>query len=234
MTIGGGTLTHSCMPKLSTSQASPHYRWVVFSLSSSLFFLSQFYRTSNAVIAPELVRDLALDTEGLGVLSAAFFYVFALIQIPITIFPGPDRPSPPDDRSVAHWCGRRLVFSLANSLALGIIGRILLGIGMACNLMGTLKLLSEWFRPAVFATLTAYIFSIGTAGNMVSTTPLVALVAAVGWRGGFQIIAAVNLALTLIFWLAVRRPPQSPSSGRLRRLGRHRHASGFRKRGAAF
>jgi len=40
-----------------------------------------------------------------------------------------------------------IVFSLADNLVMGIIGRVLLGIGMACNLMGTLKLLSEWFRP---------------------------------------------------------------------------------------
>jgi predicted MFS family arabinose efflux permease len=204
------------MPELSTSHAPPHYRWVVFSLSASLFFLSQFYRTSNAVIAPDLVRDLALDTKGLGALSAAFFYIFALCQIPITVFL--DRVGPRRLMTGLSLVGvaGAVVFSLADSLALGIAGRVLLGIGMACNLMGTLKLLSEWFRPAVFATLTGVIFSIGTAGNMVSTTPLVALVATVGWRCGFQVIAAVNLALTIVFWFVVRdRPGRSrgPDTG---------------------
>jgi len=197
------------MPTASSRTALSCYRWVVFTLSALLFFLSQFYRTSNAVIAVELLRDLSLDTEGLGVLSAAFFYVFALCQIPITVFL--DRIGPRRLMTGLSLVGvvGALVFSLAESLTVGVIGRILLGIGMACNLMGTLKLLSEWFRPAIFATLTGLVFSIGTAGNMLSTTPLVALVAAVGWRGGFQIIAAVNLGLTLIFWIAVRDRPRS-------------------------
>ena len=201
------------MPEITSRQTATYYRWVVFTLSALLFFLSQFYRTSNAVIATELLRDLSLDTEGLGVLSAAFFYIFALCQIPITVFL--DRIGPRRLMTGLSLIGviGAVVFSLAGNLTVGIIGRVLLGIGMACNLMGTLKLLSEWFKPSVFATLTGVIFSIGTAGNMLSTTPLVALVAAVGWRGGFQIIAVVNLALTLIFWIVVRDRPNIKNEG---------------------
>ena len=197
------------MPENSSTEKWRHYRWVVFTLSALLFFLSQFYRTSNAVIAPELIRDLDLDTEGLGLLSAAFFYVFALTQIPITVFL--DRIGPRRLMTGLSLIGvvGAIVFSLADNLTVGILGRFLLGIGMACNLMGTLKLLSEWFRPSVFATLTGVVFSIGTAGNMLSTTPLVAIVSAVGWRGGFQIIAGINLALTLVFWFMVRDRPGS-------------------------
>jgi sugar phosphate permease len=60
--------------------------WIVFILASANFFLSQFYRSTNAVIATQLVRDLSLDTEDLGLLSAAFFHAFGLAQIPITVF----------------------------------------------------------------------------------------------------------------------------------------------------
>ena len=60
-------------------------RWLIFTLSSSLFFLSQFYRVSNAVIAPLLIEDLALDTKAIGLISASFFYAFALTQIPISL-----------------------------------------------------------------------------------------------------------------------------------------------------
>ncbi|MCU0597422.1 MAG: MFS transporter, partial [Desulfobacterota bacterium] len=59
--------------------------WGVFFLASANFFLSQFYRSTNAVIAPQLLTDLSLSTEDLGLLSAAFFYAFGLAQIPITV-----------------------------------------------------------------------------------------------------------------------------------------------------
>lgn len=181
--------------------------WVVFLLASSNFFLSQFYRATNAVISPQLLNDLHLDTEGLGLLSAAFFYSFALAQIPITLFL--DRIGPRRLMAALSILGIMgiLLFSVADSLAVGVAGRLLLGVGMACNLMGTLKLLTLWFPPARFATLSGIVFSIGFAGNIAATTPFVLAVNLVGWRVALQVIAGVNLILILVFYFAARDQP---------------------------
>ena len=183
-------------------------RWSIFAITSSHFFLSQFYRTSNAVIAPQLIQDLSLDTEGLGLMSASFFYAFALTQIPLSLFL--DKIGARRLMTVLSLVGifGAFIFSWAGSLGLGLIGRILLGIGMACNLMGTLKLISDWFNPLTFATLSGVVFSIGTLGNIVATTPLVLLVEQMGWRHSFQIIAAINLFLTFLLYVIVRDKPQ--------------------------
>ena len=185
-------------------------RWIIFIIASSHYFLSQFYRVSNAVIAPELIRDLSLDTEGLGLLSAAFFYAFALAQIPISLLL--DKVGPRWMMTVLSLLGilGALIFSLADALGIGLVGRILLGIGMACNLMGPFKLLTEWFEPLVFATLTGLVVSIGTLGNMIAATPLVVLVEQMGWRHSFQLIAGINLILTILLFVVVRdRPPRA-------------------------
>ena len=105
-----------------------------------------------------------------------------------------------------------LIFSRADSLGLSLIGRILLGVGMACNLMGTLKLISDWFTPRTFATLSGVVFSIGTLGNIIATTPLVLLVEQMGWRHSFQFIAGLNLLLTVMLYVIVRDRPQSLQS----------------------
>jgi len=106
-----------------------------------------------------------------------------------------------------------LIFSYAHSIGPGLVGRTLLGMGMACNLMGTLKLMTVWFGPASFATLSGVIFSIGTLGNMAAATPLVLLVNAMGWRQAFMVIAGVNLLLVLILYVVVRdTPPDKPST----------------------
>lgn len=183
----------------------------VFLLASAGFFLSQFYRSTNAVIAPQLLGDLSLNTEDLGLLSAAFFYAFGLAQIPITVF-------------LDRFGARRMmagfslvgvlgafVFSWADSLAVGILGRALLGIGMACNLMGTLKLLTLWFDPLRFATLSGIVLAIGTLGNMAATSPFVLLVDWVGWREAIRVLAGLTLALVMLFYAIVRdRPEDSP------------------------
>jgi sugar phosphate permease len=186
-------------------------RWIIFILATSHFFLSQFYRTSNAVIAPELIRDLSLDTEDLGLLSAAFFYGFALTQIPISLLL--DKVGPRWMMTVLSLLGilGAVIFSMADSLGIGLVGRVLLGIGMACNLMGTFKLLTDWFEPLLFATLSGVVASIGTFGNMIAATPLVMLVEQMGWRHSFQLIAGINLILTLTFFVVVHDRPPRPS-----------------------
>jgi sugar phosphate permease len=182
-------------------------RWAIFLITSSNFFLSQFYRATNAVIADRLLLDLSLDTKGLGTLSAAFFYAFAFTQIPISLFL--DRVGPRLMMTGLSLLGiaGALIFAGADSFSMGLLGRILLGMGMACNLMGTLKLLTAWFKPATFATLTGIVFSIGTAGNMAATVPFAFLVDVMGWRQAFMAIAGVNLLLVLTLYLVVRDVP---------------------------
>jgi sugar phosphate permease len=106
-----------------------------------------------------------------------------------------------------------VIFSYADSMAMGLAGRVLLGLGMSCNLMGTYKLLTLWFSPLAFASLAGVVVAAGTFGNMVATTPLVILVEQIGWRSSFQLIAAINLLLTFIFYIVVRDRPLRPASG---------------------
>src|SRR4030042_1567356 len=57
--------------------------FLIFSILSALYILSMFYRVSNAIIAPNLIQDLGLDAETLGIPRGSFFYSFALLQIPM-------------------------------------------------------------------------------------------------------------------------------------------------------
>ena len=58
-------------------------RQAIFAVLSSMFVLSMFYRVSNPVIVPQLVRGLGLTARGLGLLGGAFFYSFAVAQVPM-------------------------------------------------------------------------------------------------------------------------------------------------------
>ena len=196
--------------------------WLIFALCSLHLFISQLYRTTNAVLAPWLIKDLYLDTEGLGLLSAGFFYAFALTQIPISIFL--DKLGAKRLMIALSFVGMAgaIMFSLAHGLEMGLAGRLLLGVGMACNLMGPLKLLTEWFPPRTFATASGLLYAIGTLGNIVAATPLVLLVEQFGWRLSFQAVIAVHLLLTLaLIWVVQDRPAEKafyppPSAGGLR------------------
>jgi predicted MFS family arabinose efflux permease len=181
--------------------------WLIFSLCSLHLFISQFYRATNAVLAPWLIQDLHLDTEGIGLLSAGFFYAFSLTQIPISIFL--DKAGAKRLMIGLSFVGMAgaVMFAQAQGLAMGLAGRLLLGVGMACNMMGPLKLIMEWFPPSTFGTVSGLLYASGTLGSIVAATPLVLLVEQLGWRLSLEAIIAFHLLLTLaLFWVVQERP----------------------------
>ena len=189
-------------------------RWIIYLMSCLLFTFSQFYRSSIAVISPNLIEELDLDTEALGLISAAFFYAFAAMQIPVGLYL--DRLGPRvlmTILSLVAAAGATL-FACGESAVALIVGRSLLGVGMACNLMGPLKLITTWFSPLYFATLSALFVSVGTAGNIAAATPLVWLTEWLGWRTTFLLFAISNLIIALLFYLIARDRPDDPPASR--------------------
>ncbi len=188
--------------------------WIIFAICALHFFLSQLYRTTNAVLSPWLIADLGLDTEDLGHLAAAFFYTFALSQIPLTLWL--DRIGARRMMAACSLLGLAgaIAFSLARGFGEGLAGRLLLGVGMACNLMGPLKLLSTWFPPAAFATVSGLLYAAGTLGNVAAATPLVLLVEHLGWRSALQAIALFHLvALLALLWAVPADRPGRAEGG---------------------
>jgi len=186
-------------------------RWLVLALCSLLFIFSQFYRVSNAIIAPQLQKELAISSEGLGILGAAFFYAFAIAQIPLGLFL--DRIGARLIMTALTIVGSigALIFASAHDMTIAILGRTLLGLGMAGNLMGTLKLFTRWFSPREFATLSGVILALGTLGNMIAATPLALLVNTFGWRWSFVLIGIATFLFALIFFFLVDDNPKGES-----------------------
>jgi len=181
-------------------------------MGSLNFIISMFYRVSTAVISPALVRDLGLTGPQLSDLSAAFFYAFALSQIPIGM--ALDRLGPRITTAVLAVAavGGAVVFAMGDTTGHLILGRVLLGIGMSGNLMVVLALLAEWFPVDRFAFLGGVVVSVGALGNLLASTPLALLVLSIGWRESFFVFAVVNAAVVTGFVLVTRDHPPGHSS----------------------
>lgn len=187
-------------------------RWFILIVGSLNFFLSQLYRTSNAVLAPALASDLSLDSNGLGLISAAYFYAFALFQIPIILLL--DKMGPRKLMtffSIISIIGA-IAFSFSQGFYSSLAGRLLLGVGTSCALMGSLKLLADWFSPKIFASLGGILMAVGTLGNMMSATPLAMMAESWGWRNSFLVLAAFNTLLSIALYVIIRDKPPGDGS----------------------
>jgi sugar phosphate permease len=183
--------------------------WAIFAVVAQGFLLSMFFRVSTAVISPALTRDLQLTSDQLGYLSAVFFYAFALIQIPVGV--ALDRVGPRITMGLLALVGMAgsALFAVASGFHAALFGRILLGLGMSCNLMGAMTLFSSWFPINRFAFLSGLIAAIGVVGNMLAATPLAALSQTVGWRQAFFIFTLFSAFQAALIFLVVRDRPSN-------------------------
>lgn len=201
-------------------------RWSIFVSGCLGFFLSMFYRVSTAVIAPDLMRDLDLDPGQMGALGAVFYYAFALSQFPLAV--ALDRIGPRATLTALGLMGvaGAALFGLAQDYHQALLARVMLGLGMSGALMGVFALLAAWFPINRFGFVSGTLVSLGTAGNLLAASPLALLAQALGWRGAFLCIAALQAAVGVIFFLVARDtppghapPPRVPNSlGGLLRL----------------
>ncbi len=191
----------------------------IFSLFAIAYFLSYFFRTANAVIAPNLSYEFALGASDLGLMTSLFYAAFALVLLPLGI--GLDRFGPRYVTSSLMLLGAfgSLLFASAQSFAVLALGRALLGAGTAGILMGALKAFSQWYPPHLFTTASGLLIGIGTLGSLASTTPLSALNAAVGWRAVFGGAAAVIAAAAAAIMLWTRNAPSTATEPHLRSEG---------------
>ncbi len=195
-------------------------RWLILGLCCLLFVCTQFYRVSNAIIAPDLQRDLMVSAAQLGTLNAAFFYFFALMQLPLGLLL--DRFGARLTITVLGLAGSigAWLFAGADGFNGATLGRALLGLGMAANLMGAMKLFTRWFSPRQFATLTGVVLAMGSLGSMFAATPLALMVDQLGWRWSFRIIGGLTALVTLLFfWLALEHPPGASGAATTREEG---------------
>ena len=172
--------------------------------------LSQFYRVSNSVIAPELTRDLGLSARQLGWAGSAFFFALFAVQIPVGMWF--DRFGA--RRTVAALSLLAMVGSLwiahATDAADLIVGRAIVGVGCAASFMSVVFLCARWFEPSRLATALSWVFAASNIGTLAAATPLAWIAATLGWRDGFLGLAAITLLVALLFYAVVRdRPPEA-------------------------
>jgi MFS family permease len=182
-------------------------RWTIFVVGSLNFLISMFYRVSIAVISPTLVSDLGLNSGQLSDLSAAFFYAFAVSQIPIGV--ALDRVGARITMAILAGAAvsGAVIFAVGQTFLHLLIGRILLGIGMSGNLMVLLALIAAWFPVNRFAFLSGVAVAIGALGNLLAATPLALMSLWIGWRGSFFVFAAINAVIVGALVLVIRNYP---------------------------
>lgn len=173
-------------------------------------FLSTLLRNVNAVLAPQLAQAAALGPAELGLLTSAFFFAFALAQLPVGIALdrfGPRRVQGALLVLAALAC---LLFARAGALAGMALARFLLGLGLGGCFMAAVKAMAAAAPPARLPSVSGYLIAVGGLGSAAATLPVRAALDLTDWRGVFLALALMLALAALLVWGVAPRDAARP------------------------
>lgn len=201
---------------------SHSYRWVILACGVLAYATSYLTRWSYTGLAPFISEDLQLNKADLGILGSAFFYTYALTQIPW-------------GTSADRWGGRMVISAGVILSALGLLGftvaqsfgeavgwRVVIGIVSASVFVPVASMLSHWFTSEDRGFANGIYYGLG--GGLGQTTAFLLLPllhvyfldntdrSISGWREAMGVVAIIVAALGLACWVFLRSfPPQQDS-----------------------
>jgi ACS family D-galactonate transporter-like MFS transporter len=189
------------------SRKRTHMRWTIVGFSALGLTIAYLDRAALSVAMPFMAEEFHISPAVKGVLLSAFFWTYALFQIPSgwlldrfgarVIYP----------IAVGWWSIWTALTAFAHGVGSVIVFRLGLGIGEAPVQPANVKVVSRWFprRERAFASS---LFDMGQQIGTALSVPIVtALAVGGGWRLSFIVIGAAGL-LWILGWVAVYRDPE--------------------------
>jgi MFS family permease len=199
---------------MSDSARPTNVRYQVVAVTAVAALWMYIDRVCFSTLAPDIGKELGIAKEDMSFVLGAFFFTYALFQIPIG--------------SLADRYGPRLVLTLsivawslctaATSLAAGAVGllavRLCLGACEAGAYPAAAGLVRRWASAGERGRLSSAVAFGGRIGGAVA--PVLTAWAAVtwlgrpddaNWRGVFLLYGVLGLLAALAFWYVVRDDP---------------------------
>jgi len=180
------------------------------------YFLSYLFRTVNAVIAPDLVRDVGVDPASLGLLTSAYFLAFAAFQLPLGVLLDRYGARRVEAALLLFAAAGAFIFARAETLTGLMLGRALIGLGVSACLMAAFKAFTIWFPPERLPLANGIQMISGGIGALAATTPVELSLQLTDWRGVFLILSGVTVLAAICVFVFVPEKEGTQSGETLR------------------
>ena len=195
-------------PALDPRGATP---WLIVALLAAVLFLNYVDRGTLPTAAPLIQDELGLSAKQLGVLLSAFFWSYALLQIPVGWLA--ERIGAPRVLAcgLTLWACATMLVGFAHTFTTLLLLRVLLGIGESAGFPCVSKLLATVVPAHRLGSANGVVAFAYLFGPAVGTALGGLIMAHYGWRAAFWVFGSLSL-LWLLPWLRVRLPQPAPQA----------------------
>lgn len=181
--------------------------WLVFAVGVFAYFSAVAQRTSFGVASVEATDRFQTVAAGLSMFSMMQVLVYAALQVPVGVLVDRFGPRVLISAGAACMVVGQLQLAAAESVAAGVIGRILVGAGDAATFVCVMRLLPAWFSAMRVPMLSQVVGMTGNLGQLFSAIPFAAVLHATGWVPAFISLAALALLSGVLSAALLRSAP---------------------------
>lgn len=184
------------------------YSFLIFAILGLAYILVFFHRLSPAVMAVDIMRDFSAGGALMGLMASAYFYPYALMQIPAGLLSDSWGPRRSVTAFLFFAAAGAVLFAISQSVGMAIFSRVLVGLGVSMVFVPTMKILTNWFEKKDFTLMTGLLISLGGVGAYTAATPLAMLNEALTWRKSMLLISGLTMIIGVFVWFLVRDYPE--------------------------
>ncbi len=167
------------------------------------YFLSYLFRSVNAVIAPNLQKDLGIGAGDLGMLTSTYFVFFALAQFPLGVLLDRYGPRRVQAAFLLFAVLGSAIFAVGENLYMLAFGRGMIGLGVAGGLMAAMKAIALWLPQERWPLANGIFMTAGGLGALAATLPVEMLLHWLAWPGLFWLLALLSLLSSVAIFFVV-------------------------------
>ena len=197
-----GTMTADVSPV-------PTGRWslAVMLLSGMTFCYAQ--RGTLSVAAPFMIRDLAINTETMGLMLSAFSWCYCFMQVPSGWIVDRFGVRRAYASGFVVWSAACSLTGVFRSIPAIMFFRVTMGVGQSVAFPASARTVANWFPDNERGLVnSSYLIGVRLGQALVNAAG-VGLIAAYGWRA-FFVISGLAPLLWIIPWLTILRRWERP------------------------
>jgi ACS family D-galactonate transporter-like MFS transporter len=189
------------------AQARSRVRWIVAGMMWAAIAINYIDRTVLSAAAPRIQSDFHLSAVQMGVVMSAFFWSYALLQLPAGMLADRFGQKKILGLAVLWWSLATAVTGFATGFKSLVALRVMLGIGEAGAYPSNAGIASRWFPRNERATVAGIFDSGSKLGGAVALPLIAVMLAAFDWKVTFAITGALGIVWCLVWQFMFRDSP---------------------------
>lgn len=182
--------------------------WLVWAVGVAAYMLSIVNRTSLSAVGVDAAVRFNADASALSMFAVIQLAVYGSMQIPVGLLLDRFGAQPIMTIGMVTMAFGQIVMAFASDVGIGILARVLIGIGDAAIFTSVLRIIATWFPDQKAPLMVQLTGILGQLGQIVSVVPLAALLHATSWTVAFGSLGGLCVLFAVLIFAIVRnRPP---------------------------